>query len=198
MSRSALAVLALIAELLGRSLAHRLDVGRQVGPVSYAHEDYYPFLLAAVKVGAALMLARVAWRFARARRVASLIGTSPRVRVGLSARLWLASFATTSLIFLVQTDVEGIAFGPGRWPLLAPWLHSSALPVFAVLSVVVALLHRTVELWLRDYEQLAARAVACLRRLRFDRPRLPDLHLAAPPRRLFGLAFESRPPPLAV
>ena len=108
MSRSALAVLALIAELAGRSLAHRLDVGRQVGPVSYAHESYYPFVLAVVKVGAALMLARVAWRFARARRVASLIGASPRVRVELSARLWFVSFATTSLIFLVQMDVEHV------------------------------------------------------------------------------------------
>ena len=197
MSRLALAVLALIAELAGRGLAHRLDLGRHVGPVSYAHESYYPFLLAAVKVGAALMLARVAWRFARARRVAALAGASPRLRVELSARLWLVSFATTSTIYLVQMDAEGIGFGPGRWPLLGPWLHSSALPVFAVLSVLVALLHRTVELWLRDYEQLAARAAACLRRIRDERLALVDLHLAAPPRRLFGDAFESRPPPLA-
>jgi hypothetical protein len=197
MSRLALAILALIAELAGRSLAHRLDVGRHVGTVSYAHADYYPFLLAAVKVGVALMLARVAWRFARARRVASLIGASPRVRVELSARLWLVSFAATSAIFLVQMDAEGAAFGPGRWPLFAPWLHSSALPVFAVLSVLVALLYRTVELWLRDYEQLAARAAACLRKVVTERLPLVDLQLAAAPRRLFGLAFESRPPPLA-
>jgi hypothetical protein len=195
MSRLALAILALIAELAGRSLAHRLDVGRHVGRVSYAHADYYPFLLAAVKVGVALMLARVAWRFARARRVAALIGASPRVRVELSARLWLVSFATTAAIYLVQMDAEGI--GSGRWPLLSPWLHTSALPVFAVLSVLVALLHRSVALWLRDYEQLAARAVACLRRLAVERLALVDLHVAAAPRRLFGLAFESRPPPLA-
>jgi len=197
MSRLALGVLALIAELAGRSLAHRLDVGRHVGPVSYARTGYYPFLLAVVKVGAALMLARVAWRFARARRVASLIGGSPRLRVELSARLWLVSFATTSAIYLVQMDAEGIGFGPGRWPLLAPWLHSSALPVFAVLSVLVAALHRTVELWLRDYEQLAARAVACLRRIRAARVALVGLHLAVPPRSLFGDALDSRPPPLA-
>jgi hypothetical protein len=195
MSRLALAILALIAELAGRSLAHRLDVGRHVGRVSYAHADYYPFLLAVVKVGVALMLARVAWRFARARRVASLIGASPRVRVELSARLWLVSFATTAVIYLVQMDAEGI--GTGRWPLLSPWLHTSALPVFAVLSVLVALLHRSVALWLRDYEQLAARAVAYLRKLAVERLALVDLHVAAAPRRLFGLAFESRPPPLA-
>ena len=45
------------------------------------------------------------------------------------------------------------------------FVHSSALPVFAVLSVLVAMLYRSAELWLRDYEQLAARAVACMRRI---------------------------------
>ena len=70
LARIALSLLALVAELGGRSLAHRLDVGRHVGRVSYAHADYYPFLLAAVKVGLALMLARLVWRFAKARRVA--------------------------------------------------------------------------------------------------------------------------------
>ena len=191
LARIALALLALVSELAGRSLVHRLDFGRHVGRVSYAHADYYPFLLAAVKVGVALMLARLVWRFAKARRVASLIGGSPRVRVELSPRLWLASFAATSVIYLVQLDAEG------RGTLLGPWLHSSALPVFAVLSVLVALLFRSVELWLRDYERLAARAAACLRRLRPERLPLFDLHVAAAPRQLFGLAFESRPPPLA-
>ena len=80
--------------------------------------------------------------------------------------------------------------------LLAPWLHTSALPAFAVLSVLVALLYRTAELWLQDYEQLAARAVACLRRVASDRIPPADTHVAAAPRQLFGLAFESRPPPL--
>jgi len=188
-------MLALVAELSGRSLAHRLDVGQHVGRVSYAHTDYYPFLLAAVKTGVALMLARLVWRFAKARRVASLIGGAPRVRVKLSARLWLSSFVATSAIYLVQTDAERA--GAGRWPLLAPWLHTSALPVFAVLAVIVALVHRTVERWLGDYEQLAAHAAACLRKLRAERLPLVDLHVAAAPRQLFGLAFESRPPPLA-
>ena len=190
LARIALALLALIAELVGRSLAHRLDVGRHVGPVAYRHESYYPFLLAAVKVGVALMLARVVWRVAKARRLASLVGR-PRMRVELSAKLWLASFLATSVIYLVQMDAETAS------PVLWPWLHTSALPVFAVLSVAVAVLYRTVELWLRDYERLAAHAAACIRKLGATRTVPVDLHVAVAPRRLFGLAFESRPPPLA-
>ena len=189
LARVALALLALVAELVGRSLAHRIDVGREVGPVHYAHANYYPFLLAGVKVGVALMLARIAWRFAKARRLASLLGR-PRMRVELSARLWFASFVATSVIYLVQMDAEG------RTRLLGPWLHTSALPVFAVLSVLVAVLYRSVELWLRDYEQLAAHAVACMRKLAALRTSPIDLHVAVAPRRLFGLAFESRPPPV--
>jgi hypothetical protein len=50
-------------------------------------------------------------------------------------------------------DAEGIS--TGRWPLLAPWLHTSALPVFAVLSVVVAVVYRAVEQWLAEYETFA-------------------------------------------
>ena len=190
LARVALALLALVAELVGRSLSHRIDVGREVGPVHYAHANYYPFLLAGVKVGVALMLARIAWRFAKARRLASLLGR-PRMRVELSARLWFASFLSTSLIYLVQMDAEG------RTHLLGPWLHTSALPVFAVLSVLVAVLYRSVELWLRDYEQLAAHAVACMRKLAAVRTSPIDLHVAVAPRRLFGLAFESRPPPVS-
>src|SRR5919108_2297632 len=66
----AFALLALIAELVGRSLAHRLDVGRHVSSPSYASADYYPFLLAAVKLGVALLLARLVWRFVRAHTAA--------------------------------------------------------------------------------------------------------------------------------
>src|ERR1700756_3154340 len=132
LARVALALLALVAEIPGRSLAHRIDVGRHVGPVSYRHASYSPFLLAAVKIGVALMLARVAWRFAKARRLASLLGRPP-MRVELSARLWLSSFFVPSSIYLVQMDAEGRH-------LFGPWLHTSALPVFAVLSVLVAVL----------------------------------------------------------
>ena len=190
LARVALGLLALVAEIVGRSLAHRIDVGRHVGPVSYSSARYYPVLLAAVKVGVALMLARVVWRFAKARRLASLLGR-PRVRIELSARLWLASFLATSAIYLVQVDAER-----GGTPLLAPWLHTSALPVFAVLAVFVAILYRSVEVWLRDYEHLAAHAAACMRRIARERTAPIDLHLAAAPRQRFGLAFESRPPPV--
>jgi hypothetical protein len=203
----ALGLLALIAELAGRSLTHRLDVGRHVGRVSYAHAEYYPFLLAAVKVGAALMLARIAWRFAKARaaeraasRVAAALGVrmyrrAPRVRIQLSWRLWLLSFLGTASIYLVQADVEQAL--DGHWSLFAPWLHSSALPVFAVLAVVVAVVFRAVERWLGDYEQLAAEALALVRRLVAPTP-APRRWLSTAvrsPRGLFGDSFESRPPP---
>ena len=52
----------------------------------------------------------------------------------------------------------------GRWPLVAPWLHSSALPIFAVLAVVVALLYGAVARWLREYERYAADAAEHARR----------------------------------
>src|SRR5512133_3102102 len=70
LSALAFGLLALIAELAGRGLAHRLDVGRHVRSPSYAGADYYPFLLAAVKLGVALLLARLAWRFVRAHAAA--------------------------------------------------------------------------------------------------------------------------------
>jgi hypothetical protein len=204
----AFGLLALIAELAGRSLTHRLDVGRHVGSDGYSGAEYYPFLLAAVKVGVALLLARLAWRFVRAhaaaraaRRVLAAVGTAPapapRFRLDLSPRLWLAAFLATATFYLVQTDAEQVA--SGRWPLLAPWLHTSALPVFAVLSVLVAVAWSAVASWLREYERYAedtwARANATGSRAAppLDRPRVAA---DAAPRELFGLAFESRPPPL--
>jgi hypothetical protein len=203
----ALGVLALVAELAGRSLTHRLDVGRRVGSAGYSHAHYYPFLLAGVKVAVALMLARLAWRFAKARaaacaahRVAAALGVparrAPRVRIELSWHLWLVSFVVTSSLYLVQADAERLLGGQGQ--LLYPWLHSSALPVFAVLSVVVAVVYRTVGLWLADYEELAAETMALVVRLAEPEP-LPLRRLSSrsrAPRSLFGLAFESRPPPL--
>jgi hypothetical protein len=198
LARLALVLLALVAELTGRSLAHRIDVGRHVASPSYSGADYYPILLGVVKVSLALMLARLAWRFVRAARVLAAHGTGcrPRVRIELSPRLWLGSFVATSAIYLMQTDAEGIS--SGRWPLLGPWLHTSALPVFAVLSVIVAVVYRAVEQWLGEYETYArttalraARAAAVL-----PSPRTSVADLVTP-RALFGLAFESRPPPLA-
>lgn len=205
----AFGLLALVAELAGRSLTHRIDVGRHVATPSYAHADYYPVLLAVVKVGVALMLARLAWRFAKARatartahRVATALGArtataAPRVRIELSPRSWLIAFAVTSGFYLAQNDAESAA--AGRWPLLAPWLHGSALPVFAVLAVVVAVVYRAVARWLSDYETYAQETVALVRRLaRAAAPAPPRGRpsQSSAPRRLFGLAFESRPPPL--
>jgi hypothetical protein len=196
-------LIALAAELLGRSMTHRLDFGRHVRTPSYAGTDYYPVLLAVVKVGIALMLARLVWRLVRARSAErsalSTLGARsrlPRLRVVLSARLWLAFFGLTSAIYLVQADAEGAE--SGRWPLLSPWLHSSALPVFAVLAVLCAFVWAAVRDWLADYEQYAqetvARALQLVGRRTVQVPR-PSLAVAIPPRRLFGLAFESRPPP---
>ena len=201
LARFALGLLALVAELAGRSLAHRLDFGRHV-ETPYAGAQYYPELVAV-----ALMLARLAWRFAKARAVARgarrllvaqgspVARHSPRVRLQLSPRLWLGSFLVTSLIYLVQIDAEGISVG--RWPLLAPWLHTAALPVFAVLSVLVAVLYRAVESWLSDYESYARETVARAGRLSAEALSVPRTSLdeLVAPRSLFGLAFEVRPPP---
>jgi hypothetical protein len=199
LARLALVLLALIAELVGRSLSHRLDVGRHVSTPSYAAADYYPILLAVVKVSVALMLARLAWRFVKASRILAAHGAGcrPRMRIELSPRLWLITFLVTSAIYLVQTDAEGIS--AGRWPLLGPWLHTSALPVFAVLSVVVAVVYRAVEQWLGDYETYAHETArrASQSAAALPTPRVIVAELVAP-RSLFGLAFESRPPPVAV
>src|SRR6266540_1922505 len=200
-------LLALVAELAGRSLTLRLDLGKHVPAPSYAGADYYPFLLAGVKVSVALMLAAITWRFLRARssaraarRVLAAVGArpleAPRMKIEFSLRRWAIAFAATAGIYLVQTDTERLALG--RWPLLSPWLHTSALWVFAVLAVGVAVLHTAVTRWLSEYERYAAQSVAAARafarRLRSTPQHRADV-AAAPPRRLFGLAFESRPPP---
>ena len=67
LSGLAFALLALVAELAGRSLTHRLDFGRHVASPSYSGTDYYPILLGVVKTGIALLLARLVWRLVRAR-----------------------------------------------------------------------------------------------------------------------------------
>ena len=206
---AAFALLALVAELVGRSLTLRIDVGRHVPSADYAHAGYYPFLLAFVKVGVALMLAALTWRFVKARAAARaarrLLGAvgarpqkTPRVRVQLTLKSWGIAYALTAGIYLVQTDSERAA--AGHWPLVSPWLHTSALSVFAVLAVLVSLLYGAVSRWLADYERYAEETAAAARslmralRTAID-PRTRDS--ADPPRRLFGLAFESRPPPVA-
>lgn len=205
----AFGLLALVAEILGRDLTVRLDLGRHVPTPSYAGADYYPFLLAGVKLGVALMLAALTWRFVKARasaraarRVLAAVGarpaSAPRMRIALTVRSWAFAFATTAGLYLVQTDSERLS--AGRWPLVSPWLHTSALSVFAVLSVLVALVYGAVARWLSDYERYAEAAATAarsiVRRLRAA-PLRHDRTEPAPPRRLYGLAFECRPPPAA-
>ncbi len=203
------AVLVLCTEVAGVSLTSRVDDALHVNPLARSDAAYYPFLLVAVKIVGALMLAALvarglrAWAAADAgRRLLAASGhapelRSPRLRPGLSPRVWAASFAATSLVYLLHADADSAA--AGRWPLLAPWLHTYALPVFAVLSVLVALVWRFAR-WLYEIEEFANRALARARRIltvavtvRRRRSRPTD---DAGPRRRFGLAFESRPPPL--
>src|SRR5438093_12447889 len=126
LSALAFGLLALVAELAGRSLTHRINLGQHVATPSYSGSDYYPILLGVVKGGIALLLARLVWRVVRAhsaeRAALRLIGRRarrPRPRLTLSTRLCLAFFVLTSVIYLVQNDTEGAV--AGRWPLLAPW-----------------------------------------------------------------------------
>jgi len=208
MAVAAFALLALVAELVGRSATLRIDRALSVKPLATTTTRYYPFLLIGVKVVAAFAAAALAWRLLRAHAMAAAAnrllatighrrpGYLPRLRLRLSPRLWLASFVATSLWYLLQNDAEPVSHG--RWPLLAPWLHTSALPVFAVLAIPLALGWGAVRDWLADVEGYAAATFARARRIlrpvtRFRGPR-PDDDRA--PRRLFGLAFESRPPPL--
>ena len=48
LSALAFGLLALVAELGGRSLTHRADFGRHVRTPSYSHTDYYPVLMGVV------------------------------------------------------------------------------------------------------------------------------------------------------
>jgi hypothetical protein len=204
LSALAFGLLAITAELIGASLTHRIDLGRHVRSPSYSHAVYYPALVAAVKVGIALLLARLLWRLARAhatertarRALGVVAGDVPRVRITLSPRLWVAFFTVTATGYLVQTDAGRVAHG--RWPLLFPWVHSSALPVFAVLSVLLALVWGAVQHWLAEYESYAEGVAERARHAVRARPpaaSFPRIVLAAPPRRLFGLVLDSRPPP---
>jgi hypothetical protein len=208
---AAFAVLVLVAEVVGRSLTARIDRALHVDPLAPATANYYPFLLVGVKIIGALALAGL---FARAmrvhtaaragRRLLAALGhrqerSPPRLRPGPSPRVWLASFAATSTVYLVHADLESVA--AGRWPLLAPWLHTYSLPVFAVLSVLAALAWRLAG-WLREVEEYAEHTFARVRRLitralRARAARWPRVRDDADPRTRFGLAFESRPPPVA-
>jgi hypothetical protein len=203
-------VLVVVAEVAGRSLTGRVDRALHVVPLARTDTSYYPFLLAGVKIAGALTVAALlarglrAWAAADAgRRLLRAAGhdhdaCSPRLRPGLSPRVWAAAFAATSLVYLVHSDAESIA--AGRWPLFAPWLHTYALPVFALVSVLVALAWRLTG-WLDEIEEFADRTLDRVRSIlitpRRVRPRYARPADDTAPRRRFGLAFESRPPPLA-
>jgi hypothetical protein len=201
-------VMVAIAEVAGRSLTARIDRALHLDPLAPAGASYYPFLLAGVKIAGALTLAALvarafrAWATADAgRRLLAAAGhghaPSPRLRPGLSPRVWAAAFAATSIIYLVHSDAESAA--AGRWPLFSPWLHTYALPVFAVLAMVVALAWRLAS-FLHEIEDFAGRTLERVRRILTGSSRTRKRHARpsddSAPRRRFGLAFESRPPPL--
>jgi hypothetical protein len=201
----AFGLLAVTAELVGAGLVQRMNVGRHVSSPSYRHAVYYPALLIAVKIGIALLLASVLWRVLRARAtertarrvLGVLLEDAPRVRIVLSPRICLAFFLVTATTYLVHADAMHVA--GSRWALVFPWVHTSALPVFAVLSIVMSVVCCAVERWLTAYELYAEAAAARARSLRPDcesRARFPRIVLAVPPRRLFGLVLDGRPPPL--
>jgi len=205
------AILVLIAEVVGRSLTAHVDRIFHVAPMAPPDASYYPFLLVAVKVAGALVLAALLARATRARaaadagdRLLTALGRaherrSPRFCRGLSPRIWAASFAGTSVLYLVHADADGIA--AGRWPLIAPWLHTYALPIFAVLAVAIAVVWRFAS-WLYEVEEYAERTIARVRRIIDDvlssSPRVAFARASddSAPRRRFGLSFECRPPPL--
>jgi hypothetical protein len=204
-------VLVVIAEVVGRSLIGHVDRRLHVEPLARSDASYYPLLLVAVKTVGALVLAGLlargtrAWATADAgHRLLVACGRgherrTPRLRAALSMRVWFAAFAATSLLYLVHADADGIA--AGRWPLLAPWLHTYALPIFAGLAFVIALVWRFAS-WLYEVEDYGARTIARARRLLKAAlsPSTLRVHSRAAddaaPRRRFGLSFESRPPPL--
>lgn len=166
--------------------------------------DAWPAMVIGAKIGIALVLARLLWRLGRAHRVArgaecvarafGQRSLRPRPTVGVSARAWLGSFSAMSVLYVLpSTSAEATA---GCWPILTPWLHTQALPVFAVVAVVVAVLWRTVSRWLAELERYGE----CLRQLiRSSRAptrlRWRPRSVVLAPRTLFGLAFECRPPP---
>jgi hypothetical protein len=203
------AVLVACAEVAGRALTRHVDSAFHVAPLASPDTSYYPFLLVGVKAVGALTLAALAARALRAwaaadagRRILAAAGhahdtPSPRLRPGLSLRVWAAAFISTSVVYLVHADTESAV--NGRWPVFAPWLHTYALPVFALLAVLVALAWRLAG-FLREIEAFADRTLERVRSVLARVERVRQRHARADddtaPRRRFGLSFESRPPPL--
>jgi hypothetical protein len=202
-------LLVVMAEIAGRSLTSRVDARLHVRPLANSGADYYPFLLVGVKIVCALAIAALLARTMRARaaadageRLLQAIGQghelrTPRLRPQLSPRIWFAAFVATSLAYLADANFETV--GAGGSASFDPWLHTYALPAFALIAVFVAVAWRFAS-WLHDVEDYVDRTFARVRRILTaaldvvavsHRP--DDDH---GPRRRFGLAFESRPPPL--
>lgn len=194
----------LAGEVAGRWLVAHVPLVADAPRREHGGLAAWPAVLVATKVGLALLLARLAWRLVRARRVATsgerLLriagsrGTRPAPAIGLSPRAWLASFTAMSLLYLVPTSSGEVT--TGCWPLVTPWLHSQALPLFGVLAVVIAVLWRTIGHWLGALEEYGERLQSLIRSTYGSVSAVRHAsvaHLA--PRALFGVAFESRPPP---
>ena len=204
-------VLIVIAEVVGRALVGHVDRLFHVEPLARPSASYYPFLLVAVKTVGAVVFAWLLARGTRAwatvdagHRLLTAVGHGheprmPRLRAGLSLRVWLGAFGATSVLYLLHADADGIA--AGRWPLFAPWLHTYSLPIFAGLAFVITLVWRFAS-WLYEVEEYGVRTFARVRRILTAvlTPSTCRAHSRAAddvaPRRRFGLAFESRPPPL--
>ena len=137
---SVFALLALVTELTGRSLTGRLDRAFQVRPLAAPATSYYPFLLAGLRLAAALALAAVAWRLrpraydreppARRSCARSASAATGGRRCGSCSQPGSGSprFGATSLWFLIQSDLERLS--EGRWPrprAVAPHLRASGL-----------------------------------------------------------------------
>lgn len=204
LAAGALVVAVLSGEVAGRWIAANLPLIADVPQRRHGGLDAWPAVVIAAKIGVALVLARLAWRLVRAHRRAAAgerllqAGRSHVVRpapgIGLSARAWLVSFAAMSLLYLVPTSTGEIT--AGCWPLVAPWLHTQALPVFAVLAVVIAVLWRTISRWLAALERYGERLQHIIRSVEgaLCSPRHSSAARLAP-RALFGGSFQSRPPP---
>jgi hypothetical protein len=194
--------LLLAAEIAGRSLTARVDRALHVAPLARTDTSYYPFLLLGVKIAGALLLAGLAARVVRARAAATAgerllghRGGTPRLRPGLSPRVWLAAFAGTTALYLVHGAAAG---APSSF---TPLVHSYALPVFAVLSVLVAAAWRFAR-WVHAVEDYARGTLARARRVISSAAALPARVAHPRPsdesglRRRFGVVLDSRPPPL--
>ncbi len=103
------AVLVACAEVAGRALTRHVDSAFHVTPLARTDTSYYPFLLVGVKAAGAMTLAALAARALRAwaaadagRRLLAVSRSrahtpSPRLRPGLSLRVWAAAFGASSL-----------------------------------------------------------------------------------------------------